>query len=204
MELTDEQKKGNPLRVTRGGVPVEDQAQGVADFKAACQPGERYYEALGGGKAAAVDRSTASDGAKAVLGASSANARQVDGSHYAAEYQHWDFVRDMALDYLQGCGSKYVTRWRKKNGMVDLNKSLHYIQKRKEDPNRPVSADAYWGPGSYGLYNVFRFTRANGLGIEETEAIMAIVLGDWDKATEAVNVLIEMRKELDAQLLGGD
>jgi hypothetical protein len=32
MELTDEQKNGNPLRVTRDGVPLEDQAAAVREF----------------------------------------------------------------------------------------------------------------------------------------------------------------------------
>lgn len=37
MTLTDEQKNGNPLRVTQNGVPLEDQAAGIrALFAAAC------------------------------------------------------------------------------------------------------------------------------------------------------------------------
>jgi hypothetical protein len=59
----------------------------------------------------------------------SANDRQVGGDHYKKEYQHWDFVTDTGLPYLLGCFTKYVTRWRGKNGMEDLQKSLHYLQK---------------------------------------------------------------------------
>lgn len=34
VELTEEQKRGNPLRVTRGdGIPLEDQAAAIAAFK---------------------------------------------------------------------------------------------------------------------------------------------------------------------------
>ena len=32
MKLTDEQIKGNPLRVTVGGMPVEDQGAGIREF----------------------------------------------------------------------------------------------------------------------------------------------------------------------------
>jgi hypothetical protein len=61
-----------------------------------------------------------------------ANERQVGGDHYRKEYQHWDFVCDIQLHYLLGCATKYVFRWREKNGVEDLNKSVHYIQKAEE------------------------------------------------------------------------
>ncbi len=58
------------------------------------------------------------------------NEKQVAGSHYAGAYQHWDFVR-LALQgrYLEGCATKYISRWRKKNGLQDLEKACHYVEK---------------------------------------------------------------------------
>lgn len=58
------------------------------------------------------------------------NASQVGGAHYQGDYQHWDFVRE-ALNgrYLEGCATKYVSRWRKKNGLQDLKKAAHYVEK---------------------------------------------------------------------------
>lgn len=61
-----------------------------------------------------------------------ANDNQVGGSHYAAEYQHWDFVEDLKLPYLLAQITRYVTRWRKKNGLEDVRKALHYVQKERE------------------------------------------------------------------------
>lgn len=59
----------------------------------------------------------------------SANSRQVGGSHYKSEIQHWDFVVANELDYFQGQITKYVSRWRKKNGIADLEKAKHFLDK---------------------------------------------------------------------------
>ncbi len=58
-----------------------------------------------------------------------ANNTQVGGTHYLSPIQHWDFVVANDLDYFQGQITKYVTRWRKKNGIGDLYKARHFLQK---------------------------------------------------------------------------
>jgi hypothetical protein len=62
----------------------------------------------------------------------SANDMQIAGNHYAAEYQHWDWVADVGLGYLEGCATKYVCRAFKKNGLEDLQKATHYLAKMQE------------------------------------------------------------------------
>lgn len=59
----------------------------------------------------------------------SANDKQVAGTHYGAPIQHWDYVVANDLDYFQGQITKYVTRWKKKNGMTDLLKAQHFLEK---------------------------------------------------------------------------
>ncbi|MAD98732.1 MAG: hypothetical protein Unbinned200contig1000_44 [Prokaryotic dsDNA virus sp.] len=54
---------------------------------------------------------------------------QEGGDHYQAEYQHWDWVIDCQLHYLVGNCTKYVSRWRKKHGIEDLNKAMSYLDK---------------------------------------------------------------------------
>lgn len=63
----------------------------------------------------------------------SANDSQVGGSHYKAGLQHWDYAI-IALEnrYLEGNITKYVVRHRKKNGLQDLEKAAHYLDKLKE------------------------------------------------------------------------
>ena len=74
-----------------------------------------------------------------------ANDRQVGGQHYKKEtgvwvtcscgkrtfvpLQHWDIARIFRLDYFQGQITKYVMRWRDKNGKQDLEKALHFVEK---------------------------------------------------------------------------
>ena len=76
---------------------------------------------------------------------SSANSRQVAGSHYRSDIQHWDFVVANQLDYFQGQITKYVVRWKKKNGVDDLLKAQHFLQKyietvQADDGSAPTSA----------------------------------------------------------------
>jgi hypothetical protein len=61
-----------------------------------------------------------------------ANGRQVDGKHYGSTIQHWDYVVANDLDYFQGQITKYVTRWKKKNGVADLEKAQHFLEKYLE------------------------------------------------------------------------
>jgi hypothetical protein len=59
----------------------------------------------------------------------SANERQVGGQHYKSEIQHWDYVVANNLDYFQGQITKYVTRWKEKGGLQDLEKAKHFLDK---------------------------------------------------------------------------
>jgi len=67
-----------------------------------------------------------------------ANDRQVGGKHYqeavgtcphcGGHIQHWDLYANSP--YLVGQITKYVTR--EKNGVEDLEKALHFLQKHAE------------------------------------------------------------------------
>ena len=59
----------------------------------------------------------------------SANEKQVGGEHYRSDIQHWDFVWANNMDYFQGQITKYVYRWRSKNGLQDLYKAKHFLDK---------------------------------------------------------------------------
>lgn len=61
-----------------------------------------------------------------------ANKTQVGGLHYktdAGMEEHWDRVHRLGLDYFQGQITKYVERCWKKNGLQDLQKAQHFLQK---------------------------------------------------------------------------
>lgn len=60
------------------------------------------------------------------------NDYQIGGDHYsqAGNYQHWDFIEEHEIGYLEGYSTKYLVRWDKKGTPVqDLEKSLHTVTK---------------------------------------------------------------------------
>lgn len=60
----------------------------------------------------------------------SANDKQVGGDHYkVGGEEHWDRVHRLGLDYFQAAITKYVERAHKKNGVQDLEKAAHYLEK---------------------------------------------------------------------------
>ncbi len=58
-----------------------------------------------------------------------ANEQQVGGKHYATPIQHWDFVLANNIPYMEAQIMKYLLRWRKKNGIEDLRKARHFLDK---------------------------------------------------------------------------
>ena len=59
-----------------------------------------------------------------------ANDRQLGGTHYKDRpIQPWDFIVQNDLGFLEGNVIKYVTRWKHKNGLEDLKKAQHYLEK---------------------------------------------------------------------------
>ena len=65
----------------------------------------------------------------------SANDKQINGDHYQGTVQTWDYILAHDLGFLEGNIVKYVTRFRKKNGVQDLEKAQHYLQKLIEAEN---------------------------------------------------------------------
>ena len=55
--------------------------------------------------------------------------KQVDGNHYKdLPIQPVEYIHANALGYFEGNVVKYISRWRKKNGIADLEKAKHYIE----------------------------------------------------------------------------
>ena len=57
------------------------------------------------------------------------NDKQIGGTHYKTSIQPWDAILDWELGFLDGCAVKYLARWRKKGGLDDLRKAVHFIEK---------------------------------------------------------------------------
>ena len=54
---------------------------------------------------------------------------QIGGGHYKdMAIQPVEFIHKNNIPYIEGCVIKYISRWRKKNGLEDLKKAKHFIE----------------------------------------------------------------------------
>jgi len=129
------------------------------------------------------------------------NETQIGGTHYNSSYQHWDFVYDVYRGrYLESSISKYVVRWRKKNGVQDLLKAKHYTQKLIDlflvGRIEPISSVDALDRSS----NFLRFVRANSLIWTEEEIVRR--LATWQDTYDLQRVVYLI--DLLSQLLPGE
>ena len=60
----------------------------------------------------------------------SANEVQHGGDHYKKmTIEPWDYIEANGIGFLDGSAIKYLTRWKDKNGIQDLKKARHFIDK---------------------------------------------------------------------------
>lgn len=70
---------------------------------------------------------------------------QIGGNHYkkGGVAQHWDLMDDYNVGYLEAAATKYVWRWKDKDGVRDLQKASHFIrklaEKRQDAPQSVIS-----------------------------------------------------------------
>ena len=54
---------------------------------------------------------------------------QINGKHYKdLAIQPVEFIHANGIGYMEGNVIKYVTRWKSKGGLADLEKAKHYIE----------------------------------------------------------------------------
>ncbi len=59
-----------------------------------------------------------------------ANDLQVGGNHYKKKkIQPWDFIMANEIPFMEGNIIRYVSRWRDKGGVQDLQKARHFLDK---------------------------------------------------------------------------
>jgi len=119
----------------------------------------------------------------------SVNDKQIGGGHYIKnKYQHWQFVIDTNLHYLLACSSKYIARWRDKNGIEDLQKPIHYLEKAEES--------GVYTRGKQDSNLMFRTEEfCNQLDDKDAEIIRLIVTNKFSEAIGMINLLIKQAEE---------
>ena len=133
-----------------------------------------------------------------------ASDRQVGGTHYKPKIdngvEHWTYCIRSETPNLEYAASKYVTRWRNKNGVQDLEKAIHYLEKRIESVNLHI------GTMKGGIYLPLmfgEFISSAECTIEEA-AILYLIM-HWTRVSELqtaiadIRILIQQAQEEEAQ-----
>lgn len=125
-----------------------------------------------------------------------ANDMQIGGGHYkdAQPYQHWDFVEDMGcLPYMEAMVLKYLSRWRNKDGLKDLQKAGHFLQKLIE--LRRKKSPELWPIRTLNAEKAYEWCRVNHIGEDETQVIVTMCswrrLVDLEMAWHVIATLTE-------------
>lgn len=118
-----------------------------------------------------------------------ANDKQIGGEHYKGRpYEHWDWVCDIDLHYLLACATKYVFRWRSKNGVQDLDKAVHFLEKAMERHLPDPCPGRVYAPENT------RFLRSIE-NPEDADAILQVIQGHYMGAITRIEKL-----KVDAEL----
>lgn len=123
------------------------------------------------------------------------NSTQVGGDHYRLmPFQHWDYVVCNGLGYLEGNATKYVCRWRYKNGVQDLEKAEHYIKKLLTSVREGIPITP---PGSHGTPVPPRIL-VDSMDLGQREAEILELLSSWKTEMgieEALHVVTLLKEE---------
>ncbi len=114
-----------------------------------------------------------------------ANDRQVGGDHYKKfEYEPWDFFDQASIHPILAFAIKYIIRWRDKNGVADLEKAIHCLEKCNE--LGVLIFDLHWP-----LWQRF----AMQLQPTERHILSIIERGTYLRAIDTIRHLINKEKE---------
>ncbi|UOF83003.1 hypothetical protein [Caudoviricetes sp.] len=118
----------------------------------------------------------------------SANDKQVGGSHYQkGAVQHWDLAIEHDIPYTLGCATKYLFRWKDKNGIQDLEKAMHYLQKTRECAS---TISKRWTEGAGAAVPIPDY-----VGADERDICRAALEWDLDSAIDLLSDLIRAAKD---------
>jgi hypothetical protein len=117
---------------------------------------------------------------------------QVGGTHYKSAVQHWDLVAMLSVGYFEGCITKYVTRYKKKNGLQDLEKAQHFLAKLIEVASLGYAPRVRaWNDRTEEIF--LTFVKENSLSpIQERICRLLFVSWTTDMLTEVDALLVEL------------
>ena len=110
---------------------------------------------------------------------------QVGGDHYKKlGVQPVEFISVINANFFQGNVIKYVTRYKDKNGIKDLEKAKHYLELMKElKPQTDTKLH-----GDYIMAAIVNYSTSNNLGTLETDIIIATAYKNREESISDENI----------------
>ena len=111
---------------------------------------------------------------------------QVGGDHYKKlGIQPVELIRDINANFFQGNVIKYITRYKDKNGIKDLEKAKHYLELMKElHPNNNSGKIT-----SYEIDSVNEYVCENKIDTDAAKIIRIVSLCGNDKIDTAIELI---------------
>ena len=110
---------------------------------------------------------------------------QVGGDHYKKlDMQPIELIRDINANFFQGNVIKYITKYKDKNGIKDLEKAKHYLELMKHlKPQTDTELH-----GDYIMAAIVNYSTSNNLGNIETDIIIATTYKNREECISDENI----------------
>lgn len=123
------------------------------------------------------------------MGVKDSLAEQVGGSHYKKlSMQPIEFIVKAKLSFIQGNIVKYITRYKYKNGVEDINKCIHYA-------NLAIDLNDA-GPKHKMLNVAYSYCSVNKLSALQINVITACVQDDYYSVIRHCKRLIKLESKV--------
>lgn len=111
--------------------------------------------------------------------------KQIGGSHYKkVKKQPIEVIVECNLSFIQGNILKYVTRYKDKNGIEDLQKAIHYAEFGMLFKNN-VKIRARFEEA------VAKYCFTNNLSTNQTKAIKNAIVCNWQETIDLCKIMID-------------
>ena len=107
--------------------------------------------------------------------------KQIGGKHYKGlNYQVVEVAADANLNFFQASILKYVSRYKEKNGLQDLEKSIHYAELGEELAPQNGASLSY----------AHVYSERNKLNPAQADLVYSIFKQDWPDIIDKVQLII--------------
>lgn len=118
----------------------------------------------------------------------SALENQIGGSHYTnLKMQPIELIVQAKLNFIQGCIVKYISCYKQKNGIQDIEKCIHYAQ-------LAIELNSV-GPEIHSINLGYSYCKVNEFNTLQTNAIISTIQDDYYSVIRNCNLIIKQENK---------